>query len=569
MRHFTIPCSALNLSHPFRNDAMRKIVFVALLASLLDPIRSPAAAQDRARVGGSLVIVMGAEAVSPVPTLINYSQANQDVADQLFLRLVRPGPGLQTAGDTGFIPELARKWTRRDSLTVEFELDPRARWHDGTPVTARDVVFTINRTLEPDVDPQRATLLRYLKAVAAEGDRRVRFRFSRYYPEQIYDASFHVQPLPAHLVEGISAKDFPTSDFISGPVGNGPYRWVRREPGQLVELRANETFFLGRPKIARVVFRTATDAQARINMLLTGEADATETVFPLTTLERVRSNTDLQLVPFKSLAFGYLLFNQTDYPDRGRPHPILGDPAVRRAFAMAVDRKTVNRALFGSYAALPPGPVSQALWLWDPSIRGVRFDSAGARKLLAARGWIDRDGDGVLDKAGRPLVLKINVPTSSQVRTPIALQVQQQLRRIGVKLELIEVDIAVLGERRRSGNFDIEFSSVTQDPSPSGLMQSWSCVGGTNVGKWCNRQVDSLFEQAIFARSNPRPIWRRAIETLNDDAPAVFIYALTQVAAVHRRFENAAIRPESHWIDIRHWSVAPGRELPRDRASAQ
>ena len=75
--------------------------------------------------------------------------ANQDVADQLFLRLADLGPGLMTAGDRGFVPMLARSWTRRDSLTLVFELDPRARWHDGAPVTARDVLFTLRTGARP------------------------------------------------------------------------------------------------------------------------------------------------------------------------------------------------------------------------------------------------------------------------------------------------------------------------------------------------------------------------------------------------------------------------------------
>ena len=217
----------------------------------------------------SIVIVTGQESSVPVPTLMegpHASIANSDIADQLFLRLAGLRPTLMTSGDQAFEPLLARGWTRRDSLTLAFDLDPRAAWHDGVPVTSDDVVFTFTRALDPKLSPGLAGLLRRIVSVTAEGDRRVVFRFSQPYAEQLYDAVFHVAPLPAHLLRGIPPDDLLASPFVQAPVGNGPYRWVRRVPGQYVELAANERFFLGAPAIRRVVFRLATDAEARLNL---------------------------------------------------------------------------------------------------------------------------------------------------------------------------------------------------------------------------------------------------------------------------------------------------------------
>jgi ABC-type transport system substrate-binding protein len=139
----------------------------------------------------------------PIPTLMEGAQsntANSDIADQLFLRLAVPGPSLTTAGDRGFTPLLARSWTRRDSLTLAFELDPRARWQDGAPVTSRDVVFTFGRARNPAISPKLADLLRHIASVTAEDDRRVVIRFDQAYAEQLYDATYHVAPLPVHLL---------------------------------------------------------------------------------------------------------------------------------------------------------------------------------------------------------------------------------------------------------------------------------------------------------------------------------------------------------------------------------
>src|ERR1044071_2612398 len=203
----------------------RRVVVSALLLAIAPPAGGRQSPPDH----GSAVIVLGQEPSTPVPTLLG-AKADNDVSDLLFLRLAHPPASLVTTDERNFVPELARSWTRRDPLTLFFDLDPRARWHDGVPVTSRDVVFTFKRMREPEVDPDRALQLRYLASVTAEGDHGVVLHFRRAYPEQVFDATFQAQPLPAHLVDTIPHARFAASAFVQHPIGNGPYRWSRREP---------------------------------------------------------------------------------------------------------------------------------------------------------------------------------------------------------------------------------------------------------------------------------------------------------------------------------------------------
>ncbi|HEU4698813.1 MAG TPA: ABC transporter substrate-binding protein [Gemmatimonadales bacterium] len=545
---------------------------LAVAAPLARPAVAPLAAQ---RPAGTVVLVLPQTPALPIPTLMEgpaAHTANFDVADQLFLRLAVPLPGRSTADERAFEPQLARSWSRRDSLTLVFDLDPRARWHDGVPVTARDVVFTFDRARDPRVAPRLARPLHWLEGVTAEGERRVVFRFSRAYAEQLYDATFHVQPLPAHLVARLSPEELQRSAFAQAPVGNGPYRWVRAVAGQTVELAANPDFFLGRPGIQRLLFRIATSPDARLNLLLSGEADAVaeNLIPPLANLERLAPRRDLRLVPVPSNSLGYLLFNQRDRADHARPHPILADVAVRRALVLALDRQAMARAAFGSYAEVPVGPSSQVLWTRHLAGRAKGPDPALARRLLAERGWRDGDGDGILDRGGQPLALTLQFPAQSGLRRQMALQVQAQLRAVGVRLDLVPLDGPVWIERRSAGDFDIDFSSASQDPSPAGLLQSWSCggIGGTNVAAYCDPRVDSLMTRAIVTRGDPAPLWREALRQIEADAPAAFLYAPTFVYAVHARYEHATLRPDSPWANVWRWSVRPGAALPRDRVSA-
>ncbi len=510
-------------------------------------------------VQNSIVIVTGQEAPMPIPTLMEGAQANVanfEIADQLFLRLAGLGADLTTGGDRGFVPLLARRWTRRDSVTLAFELDPRARWHDGTPVTAKDVLFTFERARDIQIAPRTANLLRQVVAVTAEGDRQVVFRFSRPYAEQLYDATFHVAILPAHLLASIPAAELARSEFVRHPIGSGPYRWVRSVPGQFIELVANDDFFLGRPKIQRVIVRVASDPNARINLMLGGEADAMDNIPPpLANIQRLAARPELRLVPVPSPALGYLLFNQRQPGDSSRAHPILADRDIRRAIGLALDRRLLIRVVFGNYAEVPFGPTSPLLWIRHGAPPPLTQNQTQARHLLAAHGWSDHDGDGVLDREGKPLSLKLNFPNTSAIRRQMSLLIQEQLRSIGIRVELQELEAPVWVERRRSGNFDIDFSAASLDPSPSGLTQSWSCAGGNNVAHYCDPVVDSLLDQAILGRGELRAAWHAVLRRIEEDAPAAFLYAPTYVYAVNRRFRDVVIRPESSWLDLWRWSV--------------
>jgi peptide/nickel transport system substrate-binding protein len=540
--------------------------YCRLLALVVLASAAPLAAQ-RPADAGTIVIVVGQEGSTPIPTL-GSGRANQDISDLLFLRLAHLGPDLVTAGDKGFTAELARSWSRRDSLTLVFELDQRARWHDGAPVTARDVLFAFERARDPAVDPQRALLLRSVAAVTAEGDLRVVIRFSRSYGEQLYDATWHVQPLPAHLLDTIPKDRMASAAFVQQPVGNGPYRWVRREAGRQIELAADPGFFLGRPRLERVIFLLARDPEAQLNLVLDGTADALENVAPVSNVARLGARPEIRIVPVPTFGVGYLLFNGKAYGDRSRPHPILADRDLRRALAMALDREALVRVTFGNYATVAEGPVAQLHWIRDPRAQAARFDTRQAAALLAARGWRDSDGNGILDRDGTALSLRLNFPGTSAPRTMIATQVQEQWKRIGVHVELVRLDGPVWAERRGKGEFDIDFASATLDPSPSGLVQSWSCAGrgGSNVAQYCNPQVDSLIERAVSGRADPRRTWREVIRLLSEDAPAVFVYAPVNAMALHRRYTDVSIRPESWWSSLWRWRVKPGERLPRDRA---
>jgi len=537
---------------------------LSLALCLLSP--APSVAAQQPSDGGTLVVAGPKEALSPVPTLWRNDQFNREVSDLLFLRLADVGAEVSTTNERSFLPRLAVRWKRPDPRTLVFELDPRARWQDATPVTAGDAVFALNRARDPKLSPQLATLLRRISSVTATDPRHVTIKFTEAYPEQLYDAVYHAPPLPAHLLSSIPPESLATSAFVQDPVGNGPYRFSRRVPGQLLELAANDAFFLGKPGIHRVIFLVATDGEARLNLLLSGTADAADNIYALPNPARVEKLPDLFYYPVPGLNLQYATLNLRDPSDTSRPHPILADPIVRRALVLAIDRETISKLAFGRFTRTPSAPVSALVGRNAEAPPPLPYDTAQARRLLASRGWLDHDGDGVLDKDGRRLKLTAMVPPVAS-RRQMSAQMQEAYRRIGIELLLEPLDIPVFVERRNAGKFDLDFYGVTQDPTPAGLTQSWSCASpsSSNAGHYCNRSVDSLIALATVAPKDPGRLYREAVRRIAEDVPAIFLAAQVPVVAVHRRFTNVTLRPESLWANLWMWSVRSGQQLERDR----
>jgi len=518
---------------------------------------------------GTLVFASVGEPETLLPPVVQSSVA-RDVSDQVFLKLADLGLSTNTIGDEDFHPALAARWEWDDPLTLVFHIDPRARWQDGEPVTAADVVFTYDAYNDPTVNSPYRTALRWISAVTQRDSLTAVVRFRRRYPEMFYDAVYHMRILPGHLLRNIPRDQWLTAPVGRAPVGDGPYRFAGWKAGESLELDADSTFFLGRAAIRRLIWRFTPDPEVAVSQLIAGDADAIETLVTPDNIRRVQASPHLAIYPYKGSVYAYLGFNLRAPGDSTRPHPLFADRDLRRALAMAVDREHLVKSVFGRYASVPPGPMSQLWWIWDPETRELPYDTAQAARLLTALGWIDTDGDGVRDRAGQSLTFRVLVPTTSAVRRQYARLIQEQWRRLGVDLQIDEVEFSVFNERARAGQFDALLASWITDPTPtSGIAQVWSAagLGGSNFLHYASPAFDSLVEQATgsFDRAEARRAWRTAIETLNQDAPAVFLYAPQNVAAVDRRVANVTLRPDSWWALVWTWRIPPDRLIARDR----
>lgn len=518
---------------------------------------------------GTLVIASAGE-----PDILLFPVSDRaitrDVSDQLFLKLADLGLSGNTIGDEDFQPQLAARWEWDAPTTLVFHLDPRARWQDGQAVTAADVAFTYDAYTDTLVNSPFRPALRNIAAVTTRDSLTVVFRFRQRYPEMFYDAVYHMRILPAHLLREVPRDQWRSTAFGRAPVGDGPYRFVAWKAGESLELAADSTFFLGRPRIRRVIWRFTPDQTVAVTQLIAGDADAIEVLVSPDNVQRACAAPQLACYPYKGAQYGYVGFNLAAPGDTTKPHPLFGSRDLRRALVMAVDRERMLRTVWGDFAKVPPGPLSQLWWIWDPEIRELPYDSAQAARLLTRLGWTDSDGDGIRDKDGRALTFRMLVPTTSAIRRQYGRLLQEQFRTIGVDVQLDEVDFSLFNERARAGRFDALINVWTTDPSPSsGFPQTWTRagLGRSNYGHYDNPAVDQLVDRAVVSAGNrdqAHRAWRAAIETLNQDAPAVFLFATENVAAVHKRVADVQIRPDSWLALLRAWRIPADRRTKRD-----
>lgn len=519
---------------------------------------------------GTLVIAAAGEPDILLPPVSEFS-TTRDVTDRLFLKLADLGPSGNTIGDEDFQPQLAERWEWDAPTTLVFHLDPRARWQDGQPVTAADVAFTYDVYTDTLVNSPFRPSLRQIAAVTTRDSLTVVFRFRQRYPEMFYDAVYHLRILPGHLLRELPRSQWRSAAFGRAPVGAGPYRFVGWKAGESIELAADSTFFRGRPRIRRVIWRFTPDQMVAVTQLIAGDADAVEVLVSPDNVQRACAEPQIACYPYKGSAYGYMAFNLAAPGDSTKPHPLFADRDLRRALVMATDRERLLHNVFGDLAKVPPGPMSQLWWIWDPEIRGLPYDSGQAARLLTRTGWIDSDGDGIRDKDGHPLAFRLLVPTTSAMRRAYARLLQEQFRTAGVDVQLDEVDFTVFNQRARAGRFDALLTVWNTDPTPSsGFPQTWTRAGfgRSNYGRYDNPDVDRLVDQAVAAaasRDQARRAWRAAIETLNRDAPGVLLFATSNMAGIHKRFSDVTIRPDSWLAQLTTWRVPADRLTNRDR----
>ena len=479
----------------------------------------------------------------------------QEIIDRLFLSLTEVGEDLLTQD-----PQLARRWeTSEDGRTVTFHLDPAARWHDGVPVTAADVVFTHELLVDPRVGYSARSWKEFITGVEALDDSTVVYRFSRRYPYQIMDASVGVV-LPQHLLGEVAPEDLVSCDFARHPVGNGPFRFSRWDPQQQIVLVANEDFSPARPFLDRVVFRIIPDKTTLLAELESGAIDVMDDV-PPHEVERLRSSVaDVRVEQYLGRAYTYIGWNLNN--------PLFASVDVRRALGMAIDRAGIIEALCYGCARPCLGPVHPILWAYDADLEPLPYDPAAARAILADAGWSDRDGDGVLDRDGVPFTFSLKTNLGNQLRMDAAVMIQSQLAAVGIAARPETYEWTVLWDsviRHEYGDAVLVGWNVGLKVDMKPTFHSASVTEKYNHVEYRNPAVDSLIDAALSSETfaEAAPLWKEAQERVVADQPYTFLFIPDSVFGVNERVRGTRPDARGYYRSLDQWWIPESRQRRR------
>lgn len=509
--------------------------------------------------GDALVISTAGDADYLFPPLIT-STTGAVIADQLFESLGDLGDSLNVIGDRGFLPRLADRWVwGADSLSIAFHLNPKALWHDGAHVRARDVRFTYQLYMNAALGSPQASSLSSIDSVTVRDSATAIFWFSSRSPEQFYVAAAHMLILPEHVYGRIAANALASSAVVRTPVGSGPFIFSRWIHGSTIEIIANAKHYAHPPLLKRVVWVISPEFQAAATRFLAGEADLFEAV-RTDMLPTIARSPDLSVVELPSFKYGFLAFNLRDPNGQAFANPVFGSAAVRRALTMAVDRASLVSNVFDGSALPALGPMMRAMPTTDTTVAQIPFDTIAARRLLDSLGW--RVGaSGVRERAGRKLAFSILVPSSSRDRKAVALVLQAQFRRVNIDVSIHTVEINTMLQDLSAHRFDTALETWVMSPDPASVLQSWSSASarheGSNYGGYANPVFDGEMATAMHAASlaAARPRYSRAYETIIRDAPAIWLFEPRNLIGVNRRVHHPRLRADAWWAKIYRWNV--------------
>ena len=459
------------------------------------------------------------------------------------------------------VPRLAESWDMApDGLSVTFHLRDGVRWHDGEPFTAGDVLLTIAKARDPATEA-RSHMAQFERLVSLTAPDRSTVVAVYDHPNPDLLESWTIPILPAHRID--PDEDLLTSDFASSPVGCGPFRFVSYKPGQVLVLEANDDYWDGRPGLDRIEFQVIPDERTSYQALLTGDVDMLA-VSPTIWRESQTSEqaSHLSRFTFSLLNVWYLAWNQD-------PAGYFTDADTRKAMMLALDRRTFSETVL--YGLATPGITTyhpESFWA-DPSLAPRPYDPNQAEALLAEAGWNDSDGDGVLDRDGRPFRFTLLFPRGSQEIAPrMAAWMQQSWADLGIEINIESLEWRAFLERRNAGNFHAAMATLSfSSPSPDQfeLYHSSARDDGFNFFGLNDPEVDRLLEEGRgqFDPEERLAIYRQLQRRLYELEPLGCVFHFTS-PVLHQPgligLEPSPLDMWRHWPGPRAWRMV--RENP-------
>jgi peptide/nickel transport system substrate-binding protein len=418
-----------------------------------------------------------------------------------------------------------------DGKTYTLKLRQDAKWSDGKPVTADDVIFTIKTIMNPKAGSQAITEFDKVKDIKKIDDYTVQITLkSVYAPFAEYLGL--LTPVPEHVLKNVAPNKLQKYMYGTNPaktVTDGPWKWTVWKQKQYLEFDRNPNYWGPKPHIDKVVYKIYADQNTETQALLKGDIDV-DSAIPVTQLSAVQQHKDISVINKPGPQYEFMAFNfkASNFPGNFNP---FSDPKTRQAIYYALDRQAMVKDILKGTGALLNSPFLPNTW-YDVNDQATNFtyNPDKAKQLLKEAGWKPGPG-GILEKDGHKFSFELQYNTGNSRRDQLASVIQQELKAVGIDVKPKAIDFSSwVDQNLNPGKFQavlLGWVMNTPDPDQESIYSSkYFPPNGQNMGWYKNTETDKLWVEGYSTvdQAKRKQIYGQIAKDFSQDPPYVFLY---------------------------------------------
>ena len=459
----------------------------------------------------------------------------------------------------GWRPALAKSWSwSEDGKSLTYELNSDLVWSDGTPMTMEDLLFTHELIADPAVASNWHSDAEQIERIEVVDEDTVTFHFVNAGNKLLLQGTTFREWVPKHVLGSADRGTIRGHAYSRQPLASGAWRvdhWTADE--KLVLVPNEKSPVRPKARLDRIISKIVPEYATRLIELQNGAVDLVTNLEVHDIADLKADYPQIRLVRTEADGMQYLGWNLQRAP--------FDDLSVRRALTQAIDADKLMRALYEAdgelYAQPCVGTIGPNLGGYVADIDPLAFDPAAARAAFEAAGFADGDGDGVLDRDGKPFTFSVLVQNGYPTLESLAVRIQAMLADVGVKMEIQMLEPNRFSQLAREHDFDAILWGFGNNPKIDPYIK-WHSEGQYNWMGYADPETDALIEQY---RAEPdlekgKLLVQEVQRRVYDAQPATFLFWEDGVTGVHERFEDVEFNTFTFLFKAEEWWVPEGKQ---------